>query len=70
MSLVERMRVSTRLQALVALTLLGLLILCITALLQLRDSMLDDRKVKLRNLVDVAVGIVDHQHKLCRRRQT
>ena len=64
MSLVERMRVSTRLQALVALTLLGLLILCITALLQLRDSMLDDRKVKLRNLVDVAVGIVDHQHKL------
>ncbi|TXI76857.1 MAG: methyl-accepting chemotaxis protein [Dechloromonas sp.] len=58
------MRVSTRLQALVALTLLGLLILCITALLQLRDSMLDDRKVKLRNLVDVAVGIVDHQHKL------
>ena len=64
MNLVERMRVSTRLQALVALTLLGLFILCITALLQLRDSMLDDRKDKLRNLVEVAVGIVNQQQKL------
>lgn len=64
MGIFEKLRVSTRLQALVTLTLLGLLILCVTALLQLRESMLDDRKAKIRNLVEVATGIVEHQHKL------
>ncbi len=57
-------RVSTRMQLLVGLTLLGLIILCLTALFQLKDSMLEDRKQKTHNLVEVAIGIVTHHHKL------
>ncbi|WP_265944479.1 methyl-accepting chemotaxis protein [Dechloromonas sp. A34] len=51
-------------QLLVGLTLLGLIILCLTALFQLKDSMLEDRKQKTHNLVEVAIGIVTHHHKL------
>ncbi|WP_153116952.1 methyl-accepting chemotaxis protein [Rhodocyclus tenuis] len=57
-------RVSTRLQIMIGLTLLGLLILCFTALFQLKASMLEDRKQKTQNLVEVALGILAHQHKL------
>jgi methyl-accepting chemotaxis protein len=57
-------RVSTRMQLLVGLTLLGLIILCLTALFQLKGSMLEDRKQKTSNLVEVALGIVTHHHKL------
>nr|MBL8410182.1 methyl-accepting chemotaxis protein [Dechloromonas sp.] len=62
--MLRQMRVSTRMQLLVGLTLLGLLILCVTALFKLKDSMLDDRMHKTRNLVEVAVGILEHHHKL------
>jgi methyl-accepting chemotaxis protein len=51
-------------QILTGLTLLGLLILCLTALFQLKDTMLEDRKQKTRDLVDVAVGIVKHHHQM------
>jgi len=57
-------RVSTRIYLLIGLTLLGLLTLCLTSLYQLKGSMMEDRKMKLRNLVEVAVGVVDQQHKL------
>ncbi|MBN8285086.1 methyl-accepting chemotaxis protein [Zoogloea sp.] len=57
-------RVSTRIYILIGLALLGLMVLCFTALYQLREGMLADRKAKLRNLVEVAVGIVSHHHKL------
>ncbi len=57
-------RVSTRMQLLIGLTLVGLIVLCLTALYQLKDRMLDDRKEKTRDLVDVAVGIVEHHHQL------
>ncbi|UCV20401.1 methyl-accepting chemotaxis protein [Ferribacterium limneticum] len=57
-------RVSTRMQLLVGLTLLGLIILCLTALFQLKNSMLEDRKQTTRNLVEVGIGIVAHHHKL------
>ena len=55
-------RVSTRMQLLIGLTLIGLLILCAIALLQLRDSMLEDRKEKTRNLVEVGLALVEHHH--------
>lgn len=64
MNALSSLRVSTRMQLLVALTLLGLLILCLTALFQLKDTMLEDRKQKTRDLVQVAVGIVSHHHQL------
>ena len=49
---------------LVGLTLAGLLVLCFTALLQLKSSMLEDRKQKTQNLVEVGVGILTHHQQL------
>jgi methyl-accepting chemotaxis protein len=60
----NNLRVSTRMQLLVVLALLGLLILGITSLYQLKQSMLDDRKAKTRNLVEVAIGVIEHHHQL------
>ncbi|MFB0936752.1 MAG: methyl-accepting chemotaxis protein [Propionivibrio sp.] len=57
-------RVSTRMQLLIGLTLVGLLVLCILALLQLKNGMLEDRKEKTRNLIEVSVGVLEHHHKL------
>ncbi|HEX6736344.1 MAG TPA: methyl-accepting chemotaxis protein [Azonexus sp.] len=51
-------------QMLVGLTLLGLIVLCLTALFQLKDEMLEDRKEKTRDLVDTALGIVKYHHQL------
>ncbi|MGE5490545.1 MAG: methyl-accepting chemotaxis protein [Actinomycetota bacterium] len=51
-------------QLLVGLALVGLLVLCFTALLQLKDTMLEDRKEKTKNLVEAAAGILAHHHKL------
>ncbi len=64
MNNLSSLRVSTRMQLLVGLTLAGLLILCFTALLQLKSSMLDDRKQKTQNVVEVGVGILSHYQKL------
>ncbi|MQY50326.1 methyl-accepting chemotaxis protein [Rhodocyclus gracilis] len=57
-------RVSRRMQLLVALTLLGLLVLCLVALFQLQHSLLEDRKQKTKNLVEVAVGVLAYHQKL------
>src|SRR5574343_498955 len=64
MGTLARFRLSTRMQLLVGLTLVGLLVLCVTALFQLKGTMLEDRKEKVRNLVDVGIGIISHHHKL------
>lgn len=48
-------RVSVRIQVLVGLSLAGLLLLTIAASLQLRTSMLEDRKNKVKNLVEYAL---------------
>ena len=64
MGYLGRLRVSTRILLLVSLTLLGLLVLCFTALVQLKGSMMEDRKAKTQNLVEVGIGILDHFHKL------
>ena len=58
------LRVSTRMHLLVVLTLIGLLALCLTALFQLKTTMLEDRKQKTKNLVEVGMGILVHHHKL------
>ena len=58
------LRVSTRIQLLVGLMLIGLVALCLTALFQLKTSMMEDRKQKTQNLVEVSVGIITHHHKL------
>lgn len=58
------LRVSTRIQLLVVLMLIGLVVLCLTALFQMKTSMLEDRKQKTQNLVEVSVGILAHYQKL------
>ena len=64
MGSLARFKLSTRMQLLVGLTLVGLLVLCVNALFQLRDTMLEDRKEKVRNVVEVGIGIITHHHKL------
>lgn len=64
MGTLARFKLSTRMQLLVGLTLVGLLVLCVTALLQLKGTMLEDRKEKVRNVVEVGIGIISHHHKL------
>jgi methyl-accepting chemotaxis protein len=49
---------------LLALTLLGLLLLCATSLWKLHGNLLADRMEKTRNLVEVGVGVLRHYHGL------
>jgi methyl-accepting chemotaxis protein len=60
----NNIRISTRMQILIGLTLIGLIVLCVAALMQLKGTMLDDRKQKTRNLVEVALGTLAYHHKL------
>ena len=60
----NNMRISTRMQILVGLTLIGLITLCLAALMQLKGTMLDDRKQKTRNLVEVGLGTLAYYNKL------
>ena len=62
MSTANPLRVSTRIQLLVGLTLAGLLCLCLTALFQLKSTMLEDRKDKLQSQVESAVSVLKHFH--------
>ncbi|WP_298399073.1 methyl-accepting chemotaxis protein [uncultured Azonexus sp.] len=64
MSALANLRVATRMQLLIGLTLVGLIVLCLVSLFQLKDSMLEDRKQKTRDIVEVALGIVKHHHQL------
>ncbi|WP_153110393.1 methyl-accepting chemotaxis protein [Propionivibrio limicola] len=58
------LRVSTRMQLLVGLTLVGLLVLCFIALLQLKDSMMEDRRDKTKNIIEIGMGVLEHHQKL------
>ncbi|HEY6896606.1 MAG TPA: cache domain-containing protein [Rhodocyclaceae bacterium] len=60
----QSLRVRTRMHLLSFLTMLGLLALCLVSLAHLRDNLLEDRKQKTRNLVEVGVGILAHYHQL------
>lgn len=57
-------KVATRIRLLVGLTLLGLLVLCMAALFQLKGHMLEDRQEKTKNLVEVGMGVLAHQQQL------
>jgi len=63
MNALSSLRVATRMQILVGLALAGLLVLCLTALFQLKSSMLEDRKQKTLNLVEVGIGTLAHFQK-------
>ena len=54
MSAFGGMKVSTRMHLMSALTMVGLVVLCVAALMQLKESMMEERKAKIRNLVEYA----------------
>ncbi|HTJ97331.1 MAG TPA: methyl-accepting chemotaxis protein, partial [Rhodocyclaceae bacterium] len=60
----QKFRVATRLHILILITLLGLIGLSISGLIQLKETMLNDRRVKIQNLVQVAIGIAERNHAL------
>ena len=64
MSGLAKLRVTTRMHILSGLMLVGLLVLCLISLFEIREGMLHDRQDKTRDLVEVALGIVKHQHQL------
>ncbi|NJA88172.1 methyl-accepting chemotaxis protein [Rhodocyclus tenuis] len=64
MSGLMSLRVSTRMQLLVLLTLSGLLALCLVGLFQLKGSLLEDRKEKTQNLIEVALGVLEYHQQL------
>jgi methyl-accepting chemotaxis protein len=64
MAVLSSLRVSTRMQLLVALTLVGLLTLCLTALFELKTTMLEARQDKLKSQVESTVGVLKHFHDL------
>jgi methyl-accepting chemotaxis protein len=64
MGALASLKLSSRMQLLVGLTLVGLLVLCVTTLYQLKNTMLEDRMEKTKNLVEVGMGVIAHHHKL------
>ena len=48
------LKISTRMHVMTALTFVGLLVLCVAALFQLKQTMIEDRMAKIRNLVEYA----------------
>jgi len=60
----ENMHVATRIRLLVALALVGLVVLCTASLFNVRSSMIEDRKLQTKHLVETGSGVIDHFHKL------
>ena len=54
------LRVASRMRLLIALTMIGLIVLCGVSLSGLRSSMLNERKLQTRHLVENGVGVVKH----------
>lgn len=59
----DNLRVATRMRLLVALALVGLSILCAVSLAHLRSSMMEDRKLQTRHLVENGSGVIEHFYK-------
>ncbi|WP_374477789.1 methyl-accepting chemotaxis protein [Zoogloea sp.] len=60
----ENMHVATRIRLLVALALVGLVVLCTASLFNVRSSMIEDRKLQTKHLVETGSGVIEHFHKL------
>ena len=58
------LRVATRMRLLIALTMIGLIALCAVSLAHLRASMMDDRKLQTKHIVENGMGVVQHFHRL------
>ena len=60
----DKLHVATRMRLLVALAVVGLCILCAMSLERLRDSMMEDRKLQTKHLVENSSGVISYFHKL------
>ncbi len=58
------LRVATRMRVLVALALIGLIALCAVSLVNLRNSMMEDRKLQTKHLVENGLGVIQHFYRL------
>jgi hypothetical protein len=58
------MKVSTRNLLWGGLTAIGLLIFCVVALVAIRDSMMEDRKQRIKSLVEAGTGVLAHYQQL------
>ena len=54
--------VAARMRLLIGMTMLGLIVLCAVSLASLRNTMMDDRKVQTKHLVESGVSIIKHFH--------
>ncbi len=57
-------RVATRIQFLVAMTVLGLAALCAASLVHLRANLVDDRRAHVQGVVEMALGVVAQYNRL------
>lgn len=57
-------KLSRKLAVLVVLAIAGVLMSIFIGLVQLREHLLEDRKLKTRHVVEVAVGVIEHFQKL------
>jgi methyl-accepting chemotaxis protein len=55
--------VNRRIQVISVIALIGLLAVSLLSLFYLKDSLLEDRKEKTRNLIEVATGVVTYYHR-------
>lgn len=60
MDILASWRVATRMRVFLAVVLIGLLILCLTSLFNLKNTMLEDRQVKTKNMVEIGMGILNY----------
>jgi methyl-accepting chemotaxis protein len=60
----ENLRVSVRLWIALGVMCVGVLAIGLWGALHARDTMLDDRKEELKNIITAAAGVVDHDHAL------
>ncbi|MBK1694711.1 chemotaxis protein [Chromatium weissei] len=65
----KQLKVATRIRLLIGLMLIGVLGIGLIALFQLQNNMLNDRKEKTKNLVEVGIGILNHYHQLAKNGQ-
>jgi len=65
----KQLKVATRIRLLIGLMLIGVFGIAFIALFQLQNNMLNDRKEKTKNLVEVGTGILNHYHQLAKNGQ-
>jgi methyl-accepting chemotaxis protein len=62
--ILERLQVRTRLLLLISLVFIGMVAITAVSLINLRNSMLEERRAKVVSIVDSAVSIIAHTHQL------